>query len=333
MHPLLKNRNGFLDRLPFDLKQFDVDFSRVQAQENQEDFLASVAGKFLDGVLLTEQKKIIQDRLRLSEEELSRTKNKREANLVDEVDVIRAEDAVRIAKQNQMLVESQWKGLQTELAVLSQNSELYSVSPEFNLYELEKLVPLEIAMSQVKKKSRQINTLNVRLGQLEQLRRGFEETLEPDLALVGQFNTKNLDEGLGNSSKMDKADAVVRLQFSLPLGNRTARSEITKTDLQTRQLNDQLEEVTLTLASTLANLYIQIQEFEKVLDLNVEQIRSAKEKTQEELKLSDQGRGELTFVIQSQDSEQNAKLTYAQNALTYHKLNIGYRALMDELYN
>ena len=40
------------------------------------------------------------ERLRLADDELQQAKRKRAANLVDEVDVLRAEDAVRIAKQN-----------------------------------------------------------------------------------------------------------------------------------------------------------------------------------------------------------------------------------------
>lgn len=332
VHPLLKNRNGFLDRLQYDLKQFDIDFSDVQAVENQEDFLASVAGRFLDWVFLTEQKTIVLDRLMLSEEELARTRRKRAANLVDQVDVIRAQDAVRIANQNQVLVESHWKALQAELAVLSRDNRLYNVSPEFNLYELQEFVPLEEATAELKENSRLIRTLNVRLSQLDYARKGFTETLKPDLSLVAQFNTKKLDAGFGSSFKMDKPDALVGLQFSVPLGNRTARSQIRKPDLQVNQLKKQLGDLTLSLTSALANLHIQIREFEQVLQLNGEQIQSAKEKTQQELKLYNQGRGDLTFVIQSQDNEENAKLTYAGNALTYHKLIIEYRALMDQLY-
>ena len=131
---------------------------------------------------------------------------------------------------------------------------------------------------------------------------------------------------------MDKLDTFVGLQFSLPLGNRTAKSQITKTDLRTTQLKKQLLDLSLTLTSALANLHIQINELEEVLKLDIEQIESAKVKTREELKLYDLGRGELTFVIQSQDSEQNAKLTYVGDAVTYHKLIIAYRALMDELF-
>jgi outer membrane protein TolC len=331
-HPLLRNRNGFLDRLAYDLRQFDIDFSEVQAAENQEEFLASAAAKFMNWVFLTEQRSIILERLGLSEEELDRTKRKRDANLVDQADVIRAEDAVRIWRQNQVLVESQWNALQAELAVLLQNDELYARVPEFELYEFEELVPLEEAVPQLEEHSRLLRSLAIRLNQLELSRRGYVETSKPDLSLVAELNTKNADEGFGESLKMDKPDAVVGVQLSFPLENRTATSKIAKTDLQIAQLKTQMDEVAVALASALTSLHIQVSELEEVLALNQEQIESAKERTEEELKLYNQGRGELTFVIQSRDNEQNAKLTLAQNALTYHKLLIEYRALTDQLF-
>jgi len=79
-HPLLKNRGGFLNRLQFDLKKFDIDISEVRAKENQENFLANAASKFLDWVYLSEQAKIIKERLRLSEEEIVRIKKKARKN-------------------------------------------------------------------------------------------------------------------------------------------------------------------------------------------------------------------------------------------------------------
>ncbi len=331
-HPLWKNRKGFLDRLQYDLKQFDIDFSGVQALENIEDFLAASAAKFLDWVFLTEQKNIIQDRLKLSEEEFARTRKKREANLVDQADVIRSEDAVRIWRQNQVLAESHWKGLRAELAVLSQNEELHNLAPQFPLYEVKKFIPLRDAVSRLKENSRLLKVIRVRLEQLEHARKGFVETAKPGLLLATEFNIKDLEEDFAGSWEMDKPDALLGLQFSLPLGNRTARSQVAKTDLQLTKLRKQFEEVKITLVSTLTNLYIRIQELEKVLRLNQEQIKSAKEMIKEDLKLYNYGRGDLTFVILSRDNEQTAKLTYAQNALAYHKLIIAYRALMDELY-
>jgi len=97
------------------------------------------------------------------------------------------------------------------------------------------------------------------------------------------------------------------------------------------QLQSQVKEVVIGLTSIISNLHTQMTEMEKVLRLNVEQINSSREKTDEELKLYNQGRGDLTFVIQSRDNEQNAKLLYAVNALTYHSLLLQYRSLTDQL--
>ncbi|MCK4358602.1 MAG: TolC family protein [Candidatus Cloacimonetes bacterium] len=332
IHPLLKNRNGFLDRLQYDLKQYDIDFSRVQALENLENFLTQSSEKFLGWVLQTELKKIVSDRLELSEEELARTRKKREANLVDQVDVIRAEDAVLISKQNLMLITSQWEAVQAELAVISQNNELYNLSPEYNLYELKEIIPLDKAISHLKENSRLIRIIDIRLKQLEFSRKGYAEDIKPDLSLVTAINIKNLNEKFGSSLIMDKPDAMVGLQYSFPLEKRTARSKIIKTNLKIRQLKEQLDDLTLNLVSALTNLHIQIKNLDKVLKLNQEQIESAKERTEEELKLYNQGRGDLTFVIMSRDNEQNAKLTYAQNSLMYHKLMLQYKALMDQIY-
>jgi outer membrane protein TolC len=330
-HPLLKNRGGFLDRLQYDLKQFDIDFSEVQVVENQEGFLAMVAGKYMDWILLTEQKKIIQDRLKLNEGELARTKEKREANLIDQVDVLRAEDAMRIARKNQILIESRWKALQSELAILSMNSDLFEVSPEFDLDIFVELMTFEEASTYLNGNSRPIRVLNSRLDQLKYARKGYEEILKPELSVVAQISSKNLAEDLGESLKLTENDTYLGLQFSVPLKNRTAKSQITLSDLQTLQLEKELLDLSLTLTSTLINIYVQIEEMEEVLKLDQEQIQSAKERTAEELKLYNQGRGDMTFVIQSQDSEENSKLSYAVNAVTYHKLIIAYRSLMDQL--
>ena len=331
LQPLLKNRGGFLDKFQFALKQYDIDFSEIQAMENEEDFLANSAGKFLNWVFLTEEMKIVTERSKLSEEELERTRKKRAANLVDEVDVIRAEDAVRISKQSLVLIKSQLQAVRAELAVLSQSDELNNAEPVFNLYGTTELPTLGAAVAQVKENSRLIKAIDFRIQQVSYSRRGYEETMKPELAFVAQGNTKSADPVAGESFALDKPDFVVGLKFRFPLENRTAKFEIEKTDLQLSQIQKQKQEISLNLQAAVTNIYIQIKELEKVLKLNQEQIESAKAKTREELKIYNQGRGDLTFVIQSQDSEQSARLTYAQNALNYHKLIIQYHALLDQL--
>ncbi len=330
--PLLQNRRGVLNRLKYDLKEFDIDFLEIRVAETMEDFLAYNAGRFLDWVFLLEQEKILKERLLLNKKEYKRTKRKRAANLVNKVDVIRSEDAVRITKQNLVLAQAQYKALQAELAELSRNKELYNTQPEFSLFEEVTLNPLEKTVSTIKENSRVIKTLRIRIEQLEKASTGHKETLKPDLSLYVQANTKNMDENLGESFKMSKTDALVGMQFSVPIGKSRAKSQIKKSEYQIMQLEKQVDEVTLSLTSSITNLYIKITEMQNILALNQEQITSAKKKTRQELVLYNQGRGELTFVIQSQDNEENAKLQYAQNGLAYHKMVIQYRALLDQMY-
>ncbi|MFQ5791786.1 MAG: TolC family protein [Acidobacteriota bacterium] len=329
--PLLQNYGGRLDRLDYELGGYTIGLTELRALENQEGFLLELGVRFLDWVLLTEQTRIANERLRLAEEELEQSKRKRAANLVDRVDVLRAEDAVRIAKQNVVLIESQWRAKQAELAVLAQSDELYDRSPEFDLYSLESLPPTDEAVLRLEERSRLLQALGLRREQLSHLRGGFVETSRPQLFLGVSAGLQSGEPEFGGSMVLDKPDVSVSLEYRYPLGNRTARAGIEKTALQLRQVEEESKDVSLDLQAGVRSVRIQIQHLESVLALNREQIESAKEKTEEELRLYNQGRGELTFVIQSRDNEENAKLTYAQNATGYHKLVLQYRALTDEL--
>jgi outer membrane protein TolC len=231
-----------------------------------------------------------------------------------------------------MLTETQWKAVQAELAVLVQDADYYNLTPEYDIYGVEELNPLDQTIARLKQESRLVQALSIRMDQLRYARIGFEEIGKPDLSLVAKLNLKNADNGFGNSFVLDKPDALIGLQLGFPVENRTSRSKISQTDIQVMQLEKQIEEVALMLASAATNIYTQITELESVLELNKEQIESSQRKTEEELKLYNQGRGDLTFVIQSRDSEQAAKLIYVSNALMYHKLLLQYRALLDQLY-
>jgi len=333
LHPLFQNRKGFLSQLSYNLSGFEIDYAKIQSLENQEDFLAAAASKFIEWAYLSEQNNIIAERYGLSEDALANTKSKREANLIDEVDLLRAEDAVAIAKQSLVLSESQFSGLGAELAVLTKNNSMIDLQPEYDLYELRPLPSIDTIEEDLKQKSRLIQAIDRRIAQLEYARLGYEEMTKPRLSLLAQFKMKEADEKFGSALGMDKPDFIGALQFSVPLERRTSRYSISKTDLQINQLELQREEILLTLTAAVNNIYIRIKKLENILELNLEQIVSAESKTAEELKLYNRGRSDLTFVIQSQDGEQNAKLNYALNAAAYQQLYLRYLTLTDALLN
>ncbi|MDH3216551.1 MAG: TolC family protein [Candidatus Krumholzibacteria bacterium] len=329
-YPLLQNRGGILDRLGYELGNYNIDFARIESLENQENFLFEVGVRFIDWALVLEETRIDRERLSLEEEQLAQMKRKRRANLVDEVDVRRAEAALEIAQENVVFKQSLARAKQAELAVIALDDSIYEATPDVDLYRLESLPPIADVIEQLSS-HRIVNSLDVRVRRLRTQKHALESVAKPRLYLGVTGGLQEGDEDFADSWVLDRPDITVFVDFRYPLGNRTARADVEKIRVEIRQLEKQTESVSLDLEARLRSVWIQIDEFEKVLALNQEQISTARKKTIEEQRVYNQGRGDLTFVIQSRDNESLAKLRYAVNAANYQKLVLNYRALVDEL--
>lgn len=329
--PLLQNFKGTLDRLGMESSEISSDIADIQAIENQEDFLLINGLKFLDWVLLSEQKNIASERKELADLQYEQTVRKRESNLVDEIDVLRSKDAVLKADQIAMLITAQWKGLQAELAAIAQNPKILNSEPQFNLYSIVPLLTIEQGSKKLKSNSRLISALSKQQEIIGIQKIGSQELVKPQLYINSEIFLKNGDDSYNDALLPKETDYNLSLQLSFPMNNSSAKSRVAQNDLQVYQLELATQNVLLNLESALKNLLIQLEDFEQILEMNNLQIETARNKTDEELKRYNLGRGDLTFVIQSQDSEAQARLSYAQNAATYQALNLQVTALLDEL--
>lgn len=330
-HPLLQNKGGLLDRLAYDLASYDVKIAELTSQENKESFLVAAGIRFLDWVLITEQIEITKERLSIAEKQLERIEKKRRANLVDKVDVLRAEDTARIVRQNLMLLNTKLKAKTAEIATIAGSGEIIKEGPDFDLYMIEKIPTIEESLEQMKGSSRILKRITFIHDQLRHRKRSLDNQEKAQLNLFLGAGLKDSDGGFGSSFGTDKPEMRVGFIFRYPLGNNTVKSDIAANNLQIRQVERNLQSVEVDLTSTLKAQMIQIKEFEKVLALNREQIKSAKLRRDEEEKLFNLGRGDLNFVIQSLDNIENAKLIYAGNMATYHNIILQYHGLLDEV--
>ncbi len=331
IQPLLRNRGGGLDRSPYDLQGYTADQTNLIVLENQERFLREIGELFLDWVLFNEELRIANDRLDLAEAEFDQTKRKLDSNLIEKVDLFRTQDAVLVAQQNVKLVESKWRATQIELAVQANSHEIVRLTPEYDLFQLQPLPFPDSAFLSLKENSRLLNSLKIRLDQIDRKTEELTDVRRPELNLILSGGLKDGDESFGGATNFDKPNVGVALVFQYPWGNRTAVADIERIKLESDQVAAELENVSRELEAAIYNILTQIKELEPVLALNVEQIKTVANKTVEELRLYEQGRNQLTFVIQSRDDEAKAQLTYAINAARYQKLTLRYRALMDEL--
>jgi len=329
--PLLRNFKGKLDRLEYDLAAYDEVFTHLQAIENEENFLLKLAIGFIDWVLLEEKRSIAEERVQLAIAERELTTEMQEANLVERIDVLRAEDAVRLSEQNHVLTRSKARAKQEELAVLAALPELRNMRPDYDLYSMYQLPSIDTAVRILDQHSRVLHILDNKAQQLQHLRSGAQESGKPSVNAGFGLTLEGDDDDYFSSLELDRPDLFIGLDFSHPLGSRTARSEYERTSLELRQVDAETRLVRLELQSQMHSLLIQMSDLKEILELNREQIGSAHEKTAEERRLYEQGRSELNFVIQAEDNEGNARLTYAVNAAEFHRLYHQYLALCDML--
>jgi len=331
VHPLMKNVNGILSRLNYDLQNYHVQNAEISNLEARENFLASLGDKFLGWKLQTELVRISQERVTISETEFERSKRKRADNLIPKVDVIRSETALLRARQGLQRAKTDLAVVVRELSVLSNNRKLSSSRPSYDLYRIQRLPSQEIVSQQVELQSRLIKMYEVLLTQQNYQHTGLQNGEKPELNLIASAGLLGSDSDLGSSAAIDKPQYSLALNFNYPLGNRSAKAKLDQSHLRKMQLQEEKMDLILTLQSSAAAILEQLTQLEMTLSLNKEQIARSEQKTKEELRRYNQGRSELTFVLQSRDEEQQAKISHAVTAATYHKVYLQYRALMDEL--
>ncbi len=329
--PLLQNFGGRLSRFNYEQSGYEVDATRLSSLESREGFIFAFGELFLSWVELTEKIRISGQGLELTTDLLNSIKERYDDNLAERVDLLRAEDAAFISEQNLLVLESQLQAKQAELAVFAGMEEIYRAEPEFELYSLQELPEIQPALSGLKQRSRALEAMDIYIDQLQHRRRSLLERKKPQLNLNLSASLSEGDEELPESFKINKPDGFVAIELSAPLGNRSVKAELEKTDLEIEQLQQDREGLEIFLEANLRSIMIRIKEMEKVLALNRRRIESAKGKREEEGKLYNQGRGELTFVLQSMDNEEKAKMVYLENSSLYHLYVLQYRALMDEL--
>ncbi len=329
--PLMKNRGGELSRLAYELQAYKIEWSEVFSFEQREQFLQQQANLFVDWALLNEQMRIAKNRLSLAEEELQRTEKKRRSHLVSEVDVLRAQDAVINAKQAVHKVNSAWLAVRAELATQSGQSDYFQALPRYDLYLKHRLPATDESLSQLRQQSRLLQAIDLRLQQLQHQQNGLDQQLDPDLDLYVSGGLRSEDKEFIDAAQFNQPQYSVGVNFRYTFGQKAANADVSRARIERQQLSYERASLSLQLEAALRNVLIQLKELDGVMALNREQIEVAKQKTQAELKRHNQGRSELTFVIQSRDNEQNISLMYAENAASYQKLWLNYLALSDRL--
>lgn len=330
--PLLENRGGILDRLAYDLSGFDREITEFNRAERSEQVLRTVGIRYILWAELGEELKIVTERLELAKKQLDQTKRKQEAGVVERADLFRIEQDYWSTQRDFQDFTARWNGIRTEIETQLQRKSRGKLTPKVALYSIQKLPSNEEVEKQIEANSRSLALFRTAEEQARLELTGFEEQQKHSLDLVLEGGLRSGDDEFNDSFDLDKPDAVVGLEFSHPIGETTSIADAERIRARIRQIKYEYHDEKLSLESEALNIVEQLRELSSVLASDRKQIEAAKKRTESELELYGQGRGQLNFVIQAQDSEQSARFQYAQNGARYQSLWIEFQELTDALW-
>ena len=320
-----------LSRLGYDLHEYMIKAKEVEMQENRESFLVEPALQFIEWAYALELVEIYRQRLVLAEEQLATTNRMYRANLVEKLDVMRAEDAVRMAQQAIFEYESIAKSIQTVLATLAGAERIYNERPDFDFFSFVELPPASEAAARAKGNTRLKKPLSFAIERLKYSEDASEEEEKPSLNLYFQAGIFGPEDPFLDSLMIIHPQATVGLSYSPPYGLERLKAQRKLIGTEIEQLEKDIENMEKTVETNVRSLLIQAAELQKIIELSRELIESAEEKTLEEARLYSQGRNILTNVLQSRDSVQDQRARLVESFARYHRLIVYYRAWMDEL--
>lgn len=332
VQPLLKNLGGSLDTLAYDLAEMEAKIAEIESKERKESFLLEISAKFLNWRQLEEQLEIFRSRLELAKAQVRRNKRKEQENLIDAVDTLRARDNQEVITQQLHELEGRRNAVRQSLATLVNNQALTRMNPKFSWHIGTSPKALTEAEQRVNENSRVLAAIALRTKQAQRLKDAEQEKGAQELNVVASLGLVDGSDRFSSSTDYDHLNSTIGLEYRYPLGATTAKELVAKLDSRINRLDQETEYLKRQLTAQLRSHSALLASLRQSLTVNKQQIAIAKRKSEEEYKLYQQGRGNFSFVLQSQDDVQNAKLRLASNSARYHILLLEYREILDVLY-
>ncbi len=325
--PLLRNLGGVLDRVEYEVGGDAVAIAELEALEEQEEILAALAVRYLEWVFAHEHAEALGRQRRRAERLVADVRARRQARLVDEVDLLRAVDYLQQLEQGLALARAHWRAQGVELAALAR----IEMTVEDDLYAVRRIPPVAIAQAELRRRSRLLETLELRQQSLRTALGASRNDRWPELNLTVAGALKQSDADWRVAIRPDRPEWLVSLQLRVPFGNSAARAQLETARLRLRRADAEARAAALRMESALERLSILIGEYEAVLAGKRAAVQRAAARAREEVAAYDRGRADLTVVLRSQNDEETAQIDYARSALAYQTLVVQYRALSDQL--
>ncbi len=318
--PLLRNFRGRLAKIPYKLREFDMEMYKLEREDKREDLIVEAAQSYIDWAWLLDTKAILLERMMLAEKEYEMAQKKYDAHLIDEVDVLRAETTLETARLNLETLNADLTSHIAFLSVLTGRSDLASRKPTPELEKLPVLPNIAKLIRNFQSRSRLVMLLRYNIQQLQLNEEGMTEEAKRNLMLSGSPSLAKTDGDIAKSFVLDQPTVSVGLGMDFPLDKSVLRNEIAANRIAIEELELQIDVLEQAQYRAITRLHSKLGTLQPLIALHDRKIEAAQKMTEAEEELYRQGRSEYTFVIQAEDAELAAKLARLDTLREYHRL-------------
>lgn len=332
--PLVRNLGDRFRRLQGDLARYDVEVARLEAAEQQEQFLLQAAQLYLRWAEAVARQGAWEEQLDLVQRRLQLTQQQREANLVDLADLLQAEQATERAEAALAAVEGEARALRRRIEVILGAESPPVDAPEYELSVLPEIPALETGTEELGPAvggTRPLAQIDVRIARAREERDRQEKQTLPAVALSGGARIAGANEEISGVVDSPSPELVVAGRISFGASYPGVADTLARVDAQLAQLEAQRQQVYLDLTSGLSETRVRMGSLRTTVERYRRLLETTRRTAAAEEERYNQGRVPLSRLLDAQAAIQEARRSILQTALRYHLALQEHRALTDQL--
>ncbi|NOX96652.1 MAG: TolC family protein [Nitrospirae bacterium] len=321
--PLGKNRGGLIDRGGIEITKLDIKNADSASLDRIETAIADTEKAYWNLVLAYRELKIKEGMLKWAKELFNLNKERIKTGLVEETDIYASEANLRLRQLGLLIAKNEVQSAIKRLKLLMNDSTPARIMPRNKLKMEKEDILLEPKLREAfahrrdyQRVKNDIKAKNIRLDMKANSR-------WPQIDLVGSLARNGLDARYGTAVDdifgENNPTYFVGIKFSLPLGNRKAKSEYDRAALEkARSLVDmqKIERIIVTEVDERVRA-VKVNQERAGQQLEVEKLQRLK--LGEEEKKFKQGRSGSDILIRFQEDLLKAEIAAVESLVDYRK--------------
>ncbi len=323
VQPLGKNRGGLIDRGNIEITKLNIKNADSASLDRIEAALASTEKAYWDLVLAYKELKIKKGMLKWAEDLFNLDKARIKTGLVEKTDLYASEANLRQSRIGLLIAQNEVQSAMNNLKLEMNDSSPGKIVPREELKigkgEFSLGTELKKAFAHRRDYRRARNDIRVEDIQLKMK----ANSRWPQIDLVGSLARNGLSSqyatALGDVFEEDNPTYFVGIRFSLPLGNRRARSEYNRTSLEKARALVRLQKVERLIVTEVNEKVraIKVDRERAERQLKIEELQGLKLNAEE--KKFKYGRSNSDTFIRFQGDLLKAKIAEVQALVDYRK--------------